>query len=199
MNLYRDFHTAASPGYFSAGIHPWYIDPDPTQQLKELGEITKLQQVLAIGETGLDKLVSTRMSLQQELFAAQIRLAMERKKPLLIHCVRAWNELTAMLDQAAVSVPVILHGFNKGAALARQLAAKGYYFSFGKALEHENNRQALREIPLPQLFFETDDARVPIASIYQMAASALSIDLNSLSLQVQQNARTVFGPVFHHD
>ena len=182
------------PGYYSIGIHPWYIGNDPDTALKELAASAQSSSVLAIGETGLDKISKTDLVLQEKVFRFQLQLAVRLQKPLIIHCVRAWNEITHILDQEKPAIPVIFHGFNKGITLAIQLCTKGYYLSFGKALEKDNTRQVLKNIP-PHLFFlETDDDKIPIPQVYEWASNALTIDLNALDLQIQKNAAAVFGP-----
>lgn len=196
VNLFRDFNQMAPGGFYSAGLHPWYLSADHEREMDLLKQYAAPSHVLAIGETGLDKACRTAWALQVTMFRLQIELAMEWQKPLIIHCVRAWNEVMEILQEYAVNVPVIFHGYQKGLALARQLTNLGYYLSFGHSLEQERNREVLRGIPVNQFFLETDDTPVPIARVYNYAAIALSIDLNTLDLQIQQNAKAVFGPSF---
>jgi TatD DNase family protein len=131
--------------------------------------------------------------LQQQLFTAQIQLANQLQKPLIIHCVRAYEEVQHLLQQQHNAVPVIFHGFNKNAVLAQQLISKGYYLSFGKAVLQDAMQEVLRAVPRDKIFFETDDSDYSIETIYTAAATALQIDINSLSLQIQKNAAAVFG------
>lgn len=192
-NLHSHWEKADLAGYFSIGIHPWYIDGDGQEQLRKLKQWSNHQHVLAIGECGLDKVCSTDFSLQQEVFAQQILLANTIQKPLIIHCVRAWEEVFSLLKKKENKIPVIFHGFAKNAAMARRITSNGYYISFGKTLQQERVREALRHIPPERFFLETDDAALSIETVYDLAASSLSIDHNSLSLQLQQNATAVFG------
>lgn len=185
------------PGLYSMGIHPWYIQPDHWEkQVLSLREYSVYPRVLAIGECGLDKVSTTDFSLQEQVFRAQVTWANSIGKPVVIHCVRAWEEVLKTLEDAAVTVPVIFHGYAKNAALARRLIGKGYYISLGKALQNPEKESLLQEIPPEQLFLETDDAAISIGEIYTMAARALSIEHNSLVLQIQKNAATVFGNAF---
>lgn len=196
LNLYENFRAAAAPGYYSIGVHPWYIQESWLRQFKEVKEYSPLDTVVAIGETGLDKLCKTDWSKQELSFTAHIQWANFLQKPLIIHCVKAWDEVLATLIKQKVSVPVIFHGFSKSLELAQQITKQGYYLSFGRALEKERMQLLLKEIPLNQFFLETDDADTGIESIYNYAAAALSIDLNALDLQIQKNAEAVFGPSF---
>jgi len=193
QNLHNHWEKAALPGHFSIGIHPRYIEGDGQEQVRKLKQWSTHPHVLAIGECGLDKVCSTDFSLQQEVFAQQILLANAIQKTLIIHCVRAWEEVFSLLKKKEDKIPVIFHGFAKNAAMARRITSNGYYISFGKALQQEGVREALRHIPPERFFLETDDAALSIETVYDLAARSLSIDHNSLSLQLQQNATAVFG------
>ncbi len=196
QSLSGHYETAGGKGLFSLGIHPWYIADPPLVQWESLQRWAGLPQVVAIGECGLDKVCTTPFSLQEMVFRDQIRLAATLKKPLIIHCVRAWEEVFSLLQSAHPGVPVVFHGYAKNAELALRIINKGYYISFGKALSTAALQETLRNIPPDRFFLETDDSMLEIATVYQWAAEALAIDGNSLSLQLQNNARTVFGPAF---
>ncbi len=183
-----------APGCYSAGIHPWQISPFHWEkQLDTLRKVSRLPGVLAIGECGLDKVCATPFSLQETVFAAQVQWAHAIEKPLVIHCVRAWEELLSALQQLPDRVPVIFHGYNKNVALAKRITGKGYYISLGKALQKPAMQQVLAAVAPDRFFLETDDANLPIKTVYNWAAEALSIDRNSLVLQIQKNAAAVFG------
>ena len=95
---------------FSAGIHPRCIDSTVEEKIKILRQIAPNPSILAIGETGLDKLCRVDFTLQKEIFNHQISIAKEVKKPLIIHCVKAYNEVQQLLKEARAEVPVIFHG-----------------------------------------------------------------------------------------
>ena len=193
-NLYKNFDAIEQDSLYSVGLHPWYIAeqtwPDEFAIVKEKSH---LQNVLAVGEAGLDKLCTTDLTLQQTVFAAHIQLANEVQKPLIVHCVRAHAEVIALLKQVEIKVPVIFHGFNKSKELAQQLITLGCYLSFGKGLEKQTNQEVLAALPLDKIFLETDNSTASIAEVYELAASAFQISQDSLSLQLQKNAATVFG------
>ena len=196
FNRYDDFEKILAGNFYSVGIHPWYIQESWLKQFKEVKDYSQLENVVAIGETGLDKLCKTDWSKQELSFTAHVQWANFLQKPLIIHCVKAWDEIFAILAREKVNVPVIFHGFSKSQELALQIIKQGYYLSFGKALEHDRMQLLLREIPLNQFFLETDDADTGIETIYNFASSALSIDRITLDLQIQKNAEAVFGPSF---
>ena len=194
-DLYQDFDTVESETHlnFAVGLHPWFIDESNWEhEITELKKICELPNVKAIGECGLDKICKTDFEFQQLVFTEQINLANQIKKPLLIHCVRAFAEVTTLLKQNKNKVPVVFHGFIKSISQAKQLVGQGYYLSFGKGIQHERIQNVIAAMPIEKIFFETDDLQMPIQSVYELAAAALQIDTELLCLQIQKNATTVF-------
>ncbi len=183
------------PDNYSYGIHPWHIDPNHWEhQLNELRLAVNEKRCLALGECGLDKVCETDFQLQLKVFEKQVVLANEIKKPLIIHCVKAFNELMNVLNQMDNEMPVVIHGFNNNENIARVLLDYGCYFSFGKALlgYESNAAKALKSVGRKRFFLETDDADVSIKYIYHKAAGLLGIDEDILKQQVAMNFETVF-------
>lgn len=194
QNLYKAFERSLLPGFYSVGLHPWYIHPEKWKNdFNDLKKFAEGQTVLAIGECGLDKVCNTNFKLQEEAFVAQIRFANEINKPLIIHCVRAYEEVLFLLHEHNNKVPVIFHGFNKNQALAEKIINHGYWISFGKALFQANIKNTFAILPLNQVFLETDDADTGIKMIYTEAASIKNISEETLSLQLIKNVQTVFN------
>lgn len=98
----------------SVGIHPWYIY-NVKEQLAELKRQAVLPDVVAIGETGLDKGVETPLKLQQKIFKTSVSLAENLGLFVIIHCVKAWDELIALKKELKPHVPWIIHGFRGNA------------------------------------------------------------------------------------
>ena len=124
------------------------------------------------------------MERQISLFDRQARLAEEVGKPLIIHCVRAWEELIACRKAIRPKQPWLIHGFRGKAPLAGQLLRQGFYLSLGYHFQPEAARLAWPE----RLFLETDEAAVSIQVVYGRVAEALSIDLQALCDQIQRNS-----------
>lgn len=199
-NLYKNFDVIDEGSLYSVGLHPWFITAASwEQQFETVKEKCRLENVVAVGEAGLDKVCATDFALQQTVFAAHIQLANEIQKPLIVHCVRAHAEALQLLKQYNLTVPVLFHGFTKSKELALQLIAQGYYLSFGHGLLKENLRTVLAAVPLEQVLLETDNSTASIQEIYTLAASAFQIDEDSLSLQLSKNAARVFGAVIQYD
>lgn len=165
----------------SIGIHPWYghLEELP-KSMKYLNVLAKQNNVQLIGECGLDKLRGEEIPKQLQMLEAQINLAEELKKPVILHCVKAFDELIALKKRLKPSVPMIIHGFNKKYEMAQQLMAHGFYLSFGVAvLKSEEIAQILEEIQQP-FFLETDDSDIDIVTIYERVAEIKKITVDEM-------------------
>lgn len=184
------------PNHYSYGLHPWYIEKDTyLASLQELRIAVHEKRCLAVGECGLDKLSKVDFELQEEVFVAQIKIANEVKKPLIIHCVKAFNELVNCLNLNDNKVPVIVHGFNNNENIARILVNEGMHFSFGKALlgYDSNASKAIKNVGRKNFFLETDDADISIKYIYRKASEILGIDEEIIKEQMKTNFQEVFN------
>ncbi len=148
----------------SVGIHPWHILPETlAQQLDSLGKIVGENQVRAVGETGLDKRCSVPFELQMQSLEQHIEFSEKYHKPLILHCVAAYNELQTLKRTIRPNEEWILHGFRGNPILAKQLLADGFRFSIGWNF----NAETVKMLPVESFYFETDDADVSIEAIYQ--------------------------------
>ena len=165
----------------SIGIHPWYgrLEELP-KNMKYLNVLAKQDNVKLIGECGLDKLKGEEMTKQLQILEAQINLAEQLNKPVILHCVKAFDELIALKKRLKPSVPMMIHGFNKKYEMAQQLMAQGFYLSFGAAvLKSEEVAKVLKEINEP-FFLETDESEVDIVQIYERVAEIKKITVDEL-------------------
>ena len=184
------------PNYYSYGLHPWHLEKGTCyEHLETLQRVVYEKRCIAIGECGLDKLNDVDFELQTEIFIAQIKLANQVKKPLIIHCVKAFNELINCLNLNDNKVPVIIHGFNNNGNIARVLVNQGCYFSFGKALlgYDSNAAKAIINVGRKNFFLETDGADISIKYIYKKASELLGIDEEIIRQQLQSNFERVFS------
>ena len=148
--------------------------------------------VQAIGETGLDFACPVPREAQFAALRAQLALARRTGRPVVLHCVRAFEPLMRELD-ACQPRAVIFHGFIGSPEQARQALRRGYYLSFGeRAFASPKTLRALHEMPLGQLFFETDDAEVSIEEIYARAAEALGRPVEELQRATLENYKRLF-------
>ncbi|TVQ93969.1 MAG: TatD family deoxyribonuclease [Bacteroidetes bacterium] len=183
-------------GFFSVGIHPWYIKDEKTleKQLSLLKEIVSHSNCLAIGEAGLDKLTETDWDLQYKAFIEQIRISEKSGKPMIIHCVKAWDEILKLRKQSKTTFPWIIHGFNSSEQMARQLLDAGCFLSFGKMIMKPDSKAAkvLKYLKPDEFFLETDDEDITIGEIYNKTAELRNISIDELKKQLSGNFERLF-------
>ena len=193
-SIYRNFSENTTSVPVSMGLHPWHIKAETAAaQFVELQQASIHENVWAMGECGLDKAIVTDIKFQEKIFVQQLLWANEINKPLIIHCVRAFDEILKLLQIHKNKVPVIFHGFNKNRLLAEKLTAKGHWLSFGKALLQAGNHENFLSVTADKYFLETDDAAVSIEIIYKAAANIKNTTVDELHLQLKKNVRTVFN------
>jgi TatD DNase family protein len=193
VNQYPQEFNSGIP-YYSIGIHPWYIDENRiTEDLETIESKLALPNCLAIGECGLDKRIEVPMQLQAAVFEAQLALAEKYKKPVIIHCVAAFSELIQVKKKRKVSVPMIVHGFSKNTATAKQLLENEFYLSFGKyLLRNPELESVFRSVPDNRFFLETDTVGESISEVYALAAKYKNIDVSQLGQIIANNFKEVF-------
>jgi TatD DNase family protein len=182
--------------HYSYGIHPWNVSAETQEdELLLLKAAVHEKRCIAVGECGIDKLCSVGVELQTEVFGRQIEIANDVNKPLIIHCVKAFNELINCLNLHENKVPVIIHGFNNNENIANLLLNQGCYLSFGKALlgYESNAAKALKQAGRRKFLLETDDADISIKYIYRKAAELLGVDEDILMQQMMINFEAIFG------
>ena len=200
---YIDFHAhhpslngerVIQDGIDTQGRHPW--GPLPNSPLEggsksyppSLGG--DRGRVLAIGESGLDRLCDTPYDLQLQVFREEVSLSESLHKPLYLHCVRAIDDILRIRRELNATQPWIWHGYRGNAKQLQQLLPHGSYFSFGTKF----NTEALLVCPPDRLLLETDDdTQHPIADLYAQVAQLRGITIDSLIRQMHENFHTLFG------
>ena len=183
------FSSIGKNEYLSVGIHPWYLaDNDAENQLESLRKAIGNRQVVALGECGLDKLKGPSMELQTSVFRKEIALAEEHNLPMVIHCVKAYNELVQIKKSTHPQQPWIIHGFRGKEALAKECLQHGFHLSFGAYFQED----ALRAVPFEKLFVETDESGMAIEEVYLRIARTRGMELEELTESIKKNVERVF-------
>ncbi len=184
LSLYND--------HCSCGLHPWDIKDGWEEQMSYLQKLVYSDHVVAVGETGLDKLSEVDWELQLIVFRKHLEIANEVNKPMIIHCVKAYNEL--LRELSGNHQIVVFHDFNKGKGLLSQLLRQQKIFvSVGKAIIRDHFREVIKEIPISRLFIETDDTDLNLEDLYHQVAAIKNVTLQHLVDQIDKNKRQVFG------
>jgi TatD DNase family protein len=195
-------------GVFAAlGIHPHQAGGAEAGRLGELAALLRHERVVAVGETGLDFYRDwAPRHAQRDLFAAQLELAAELGKPVVIHNRDADSETAAVL--AGFAGTVVLHCFSSPGLLDTALE-RGYYVSFaGNVTFAKANelREAAARVPADRMLAETDSPYLapvprrgrpnePANVVYTIAALAevRGTAAAELAAQIDANATAAFA------
>ncbi len=195
--------------YAAIGRHPNAARGFDDADLAELRALAAHERCVAIGETGLDFYREGAPAADQErAFAAQIELARETGKPLVIHTRAAEDRTLAQLAAEAEGVDVVLHCFSMPARLSECLD-RGYAISFAGNVTYPSAgdlADAARHVPQESLLVETDapylspqpvrrERNQPAFVTHTLAfvAAARGVDVDVLGAAVEANAARVFG------
>ncbi|MCD4791601.1 MAG: TatD family hydrolase [Bacteroidales bacterium] len=180
--------------YYSLGLHPWEIsNVNIDKQLSIIKEYADVNNIIAIGEIGLDK-YKDAFELQHNVFLKQIQIAEEHNKPVIVHCVKAYSELLSVLKEKRLSIPVIIHRYSGNKTVAEQLMKFGCYLSFGHELFNTKSKvqRVFNTIPVEHLFLETDDSDKDIKQIYQKASEIKNLEIEILIKAINTNFENCF-------
>lgn len=190
VNCFPEKFEPKRRGWYSVGIHPWYVTESfsSTAMRSCFDVAVQSEQVLAVGEAGLDKLAGAPLDEQIEVFEFQAQLAKAYDKPLIIHLVKAMDELLKLKKDIRPENPWIIHGFRGNAILAGEFLRHGFHLSFGERYQEE----ALRVVPDDKLFLETDESLVSIGELCQRAARIRGVEPKALRETVERNVCKIF-------
>jgi TatD DNase family protein len=188
--------------YACLGVHP-HEAAEPGD-LDELRELLEHPRAVALGETGLDYYRDyAPHEAQQRLFDAQLALALELGKPVVIHTRSADDDTRARL--LAHDGPVVLHCFSSPGLLDAALERR-WYVSLAGNVTYKNAydlRAAVRRVPVDRLLAETDSpflAPQPVrgkrnepAYVVHTYAALAELHGDDIAAQIEANAAAVFG------
>ncbi len=172
--------------HYSIGLHPWKADE--ASSIQAIMPTATDPRVVAIGETGLDRLRGASLPVQQRLLLEHIELSEQLEKPLILHSVRTAEEILHLHRQLQPCMPWIIHGFRGKPETARRLLRSGIYLSLGARFNHET----AAIIPTDRLLIETDDdPAVKIEDVAAAVAAARSTSPEVIILQASANLRNL--------
>lgn len=146
--------------WFCLGIHPWFLAEHGKADLDQLERLlaSRPEGCLAVGECGLDALKGD-LSEQLPWFRAQIQLAARFGYPLVIHSVKAHDQVHAALRAERWQGRALVHGFSGSYQQASKLVDLGCYVGVGGVITHDRarkTRDAISRLPVEALVVETD-------------------------------------------
>ncbi len=147
--------------YIACGVHPLNLEDDPNWSEDDLKQILENKKVLALGECGLDyHYARETRELQLKSFERQLELAVELKKPLVIHAREAHKDTLSLLRGTnARDCGGVIHCFTDSVDMARECLDLGFYISFtgiSTFKASDNVREVVKYVPLDRMMVETD-------------------------------------------
>jgi TatD DNase family protein len=203
---------AAYPGFvwFTAGVHPHdAVDFDEVRDTAVLKDLAK-RGAVAVGECGLDYHYdhSPRLA-QRRAFAAQLALARELNRPVVVHTREAEDDTKAMVVEAgSAGVRGVLHCYTGTAPLAEAALSAGWYVSFSGIVTFKkwDRDDVIGLVPADRLLVESDSpylAPVPnrgrrnepawVSLTVARVAAVRGVEASALGAETARNAARLFG------
>lgn len=181
--------------YASIGVHPWHLKSDWKQDIEILEKNIHYKNIIAIGESGLDREIETSIDEQEITFIEQIKLAEKYKKPIILHCVRAYYDIVADRKRLKAKMPWVFHKYHARVKSTEPLLNHNFYFSFGEDL-FKNDKHLLNTVkmlPVDRIFLETDESEYKIEEVYEKMAEIKEISIQNLKQEIQNNFQNCFN------
>lgn len=204
-NRYPQIHAVA-------GIQPNYVAEMKPNDFSLIEELAKLDCVVGIGETGLDRYWDhAPIDLQREFFIKHIELSQRIEKPFVVHCRDAEADVVEVLKKCAGSELLngVMHSFCGDLATAQICLELGLHISFAGMVTFKKNeelRKVAKTVPLDRILVETDSpylAPVPLrgkrnepANVVHTArclADLHGLTLDEFAIATTANAKTLFS------
>lgn len=191
------------------GLHPCFFSEHTNEHLQQLAQWLGREPAVAVGECGLDYAVAgADKAQQQHLFAAQLGLAREFNLPIVIHAVRAVEDVIRMI-RASGHYRGVVHSFNGSIQQAHRLIDLGYMLSFGGAVTYpraKRLRAMVADLPLDSILLETDAPDQPplpyqgqrnepsyLVDVWRAISEIRAEDDNTIATVTTENAQRLFS------
>ena len=147
------------------GFHPWFLQDVCPEDMTLLRQGLKQNpSVIAVGECGLDFALDNK-DVQHDVFIAQVKLAIEFDKPLIIHHRKSHDAILKQLRLYQPPAGGVIHAFSGSQQQAEQYLALGFKLGVGGTITYERarkTRDVIARVPLSALLLETDSPDMPL-------------------------------------
>ncbi|PIP96502.1 MAG: hypothetical protein COW00_10255 [Bdellovibrio sp. CG12_big_fil_rev_8_21_14_0_65_39_13] len=190
LNLDKDFQKP-NDRYFTVGIHPWWIEEvNRDEALKTMIQLAQDKNFICFGEMGIDRAIEVSLDTQIKVFEVQLELASEYSPHfVIIHCVRAFNEILGAVKRTNYKGTLIFHDYNASEEITKELLAHDYCLSFGRHLFNDSTKayKQFKNIPVENIFLECDDWKdMTIQEIYQKASEIKGMEVENLKMAIHK-------------
>lgn len=143
----------------AVGIHPEDMADMSDGDLDKIEQLSKHPRCVAVGEIGLDYYWdASRKEEQKALFIEQLRLALRRDLPVIVHDREAHGDCLDIVRQYP-GLRGVFHCYSGSVEMAQELLKRGWYLGFDGPITYKNARKALEVLeicPLDRILIETD-------------------------------------------
>ena len=204
----RDICTRDEHIHACYGLHPYMARQHRDSDIEKLDRWLGSNDCIAIGECGLDyRRDQADRQLQLRFFNAQIELASAIGKPVVVHAVRATEDVIRSIRHHP-GLSGMVHSYSGSFEQALQLIDIGFYISFGGNITHENAtrlRRTAGKLPLEAILLETDAPDQPgaahanqrnepayLVNVLECLGALRDEPIEQVALQTTANARKLF-------
>lgn len=191
------------------GLHPYLAAEHTDEDILQLSRWLESKECKAVGECGLDyRKDQADRQLQQKFFTAQLDLAQVTDKPVVIHSVRATEDVIHAI-KTYPGLRGMVHSYSGSYEQAQQLIDLGFYISFGGAITYDNAkkiRTSATNIPLTSILLETDAPDQPdadhfnqrnepayLVNVLKCLSTLRAEPIEEIAAQTTKNAQDLFG------
>ena len=196
--------------YAAVGIHPENCGDFVPEHMDALRQLAREPKVVAIGEIGLDYYwpENPPRDFQQQVFRAQLELALELNLPVIIHDREAHGDSLAIVKEYP-ALRGVFHCYSGSVEMARELLALGWYLGFDGPVTYKNARKTVEVaemVPLDRILIETDSpymSPVPLRGkrndsrnvfyIAEKLAQIKGMTTEELARLTMENGKSLFG------
>lgn len=204
--------------FASVGVHPHDADTINGQSIKTIEKLAEHYKVIAVGEIGLDYFRNLSSQEKQiEMFQLQLELAENHKKPAIIHCRDAYNDLLDILKNYKTSNwSGVVHCFCASWKIAEEFLNLGFYIGFTGIVTYYKDKsefngepeiyKVIKNTPIGRMLVETDCpylSPVPergkrneplfVKRVAEKIAEIRKTDFKEIEKATSENARRLFG------
>ncbi|HAR55139.1 TPA: hydrolase TatD [Patescibacteria group bacterium] len=211
INLASRYHEI----YAAVGVHPHEARKNLDNLSSRLLPFIKHPKAVAVGEIGLDyyRNLSTQDH-QKAIFAEQLRLAKQYRKPVILHCRDAYRDLLQVLDREYLAgldsdIPGVVHSFSAGPSYLQEFLRRGFYIGFNNMITYPDNVslvESVKATPMDRIVLETDAPYLPpqshrgernepqhVVEVAAKIAEIKQIDIEEVVNTSTANAIRLFG------
>ncbi|WCN10465.1 TatD family hydrolase [Marinomonas mediterranea] len=148
------------------GLHPYFLNGKVQSDLEELSVYLEKNDVVAVGEIGLDNWPGCcDLDVQIEVFESQLKIAKAMSLPVILHARKSEDLLLKSINRLKFDCGGIVHAFNGSLDQAKRLHALGFVFGVGGTITYERAKKARRvlaSLPDSAIVLETDSPDMPL-------------------------------------